>query len=242
MLRVPGPRLAEATGEKGTEDRRPVVEFLLRALSEAGVGRAYIVLRTGKWDIPAHFGTSPPTLDMELAYLATEGTASIPATLDVAYPFVRDATVVTGFADSWFSPLDAVRRTVHQHREGTSAVTLTLFPSDRPDKTDMVELEDDEVVGFRVKPGPCELEYTFGAAVWSPPFTEFLHDHLRESSGAGPVPTPSQELQVSQVLDAALAAGLRIAALRSPRGHYIDVGTPEDLERVRGFGIGRVTR
>lgn len=234
---VPGPIVPEpvtpGAGDPGSGDTgtpRPVAEFLLAALTAAGVERAYVVLRTGKWDVVEHFAASPPRA-LRLAFLATPGTPSIPATLDLAYPFVRDATVVTGFADSCFTPLDAVDRALRRHRRDGAAVTLALFPSDRPDKTDMVELDGDRVVGFRVKPGPCGFEHTFGAAVWGPELTEFLHDFLES------VPSRDSELQVSEMLTAALAAGLRIDAELSPAGRYVDVGTPEDLARVRASGI-----
>ena len=152
----------------------PVAQYLLQAMAEAGVERAYVVLRAGKWDIPSHFALATPAPAFPLAYLVTRGTSSIPASLDLAYPWVRGATVVTGFPDSCFAPLDAVRRAVERHRRGRAAVTLALFPSDRPEKTDMVEIEGERVVGLRVKPGPCALDYTFGAAVWGPEFTRFL--------------------------------------------------------------------
>jgi len=225
LVPVPGP------GPGGAP--RPVAEFLLSALAGAGVERAYVVLRTGKWDVAEHFAAAPPP-GLRLAYLVTAGTDSIPASLDLAYPFARGATVVTGFPDSCFTPLDAVGRAVRRHRAGGAAVTVVLFRSDRPDKTDMVELDGDRVVGLRVKPGACGLDYTYGAAVWSPEFTEFLHDFLARRQGREPRPEP--ELQISQVLVAGLAAGLEIDAETTPLGRYVDVGTPEDLARVRGSG------
>jgi glucose-1-phosphate thymidylyltransferase len=222
LLAVPG---TDGSGRPG-----PVAGHLLEALARAGVERAYVVLRTGKWDVVEHFTAAPPR-DVRLAYLATAGTPSIPASLDLAYPFVRGATVVTGFADSCFTPLDAVGRALRRHRGNGAAVTLALFPSDRPDKTDMVELDGNRVTGLRVKPGVCGLEYTFGAAVWGPEFTDFLHDDLPRARSSG------SELQVSEVLVRALEAGLRIDAELSPAGRYIDVGTPEDLARARAGGI-----
>ncbi len=222
--------LVPVPGVDGSGRPCPVARYLLEALAKAGVELVYVVLRTGKWDVAEHFTAEPPG-DVRLAYLTTSGTSSIPASLDLAYPFVRGATVVTGFADSCFTPLDAAGRALNRHRRDGAAVTLAVFPSDRPDKTDMVELDGNRVTGLRVKPGACDLEYTFGAAVWGPEFTEFLHDELPRPHSRG------SELQVSEVLVGALEAGLRIDAELSPRGRYVDVGTPEDLSRVREHGI-----
>jgi NDP-sugar pyrophosphorylase family protein len=38
---------------------------------------------------------------------------------------------------------------------------------------------------------------------------------------------------MSQVFAAALAAGLEIDSVTFPEGSFLDVGTPEDLERAR---------
>jgi glucose-1-phosphate thymidylyltransferase len=237
-----GTRMGAGAGSKelvpvpppdGGGPHRPVCEFILRALAGVGAERAFVVLRAGKWDIPAHFAAADPSGLPPLAFLVTAGTASVPASLDLAYFFVADSTVAMGMADSCFVPNDALARTVARHRAGGAAVTLAAFHSDRPDKTDMVELDGDRAAGFRVKPGPCDLDHTFGAAVWGPEFTEFLHRTLADPE----VAARPGELQISQVLGAALEAGLEIDAERSPGGRYIDVGTPDDLERYRRGGI-----
>jgi glucose-1-phosphate thymidylyltransferase len=72
----------------------------------AGVTRAYIVLREGKWDIPAYLGDGT-MLNMHLAYLMMRLPFGAPYTLDQAYPFVQDALVAFGFPDIIFQPDDA---------------------------------------------------------------------------------------------------------------------------------------
>lgn len=231
-------RLPDIEGSKellevpdGEGGERPVITVLLSALGRAGVERVFVVLRTGKWDIPSRLADNadlPP-----IAYLATHGTASIPASLDVAHPFTREATVVSGFADSCFAPLDGLRMAVERHRSSDAAVTLALFASDRPDKTDMVEVDGDRVIGLRVKPGPCDLELTFGGLVWSPAVTELMHGLLADETWVEAAAVPHRELQVSHLLEAVLREGWVIDSVRPTGGRYVDVGTPEDLERIR---------
>jgi len=92
------------------EDRslRPkvVCQYLLEKMRLAGVTKGYIVLRKGKWDIPAYLGNGR-ILDMHLSYLLLELPFGVPYTLDEAYPFVQDAIVVFGFPDIIFQPDDA---------------------------------------------------------------------------------------------------------------------------------------
>ena len=209
-------------------------------MAVAGLESAYVVLRRDKTDIPERLagrGAAAP----RLTYIATEPTGSIPETLDRARPFVRGHDVLLGFPDIVLQPVGAAAELLAARRRGGDDVTLALFPSDRPDKTDMVELAGDRVRGFRVKPGPCELEHTWLLAAWGDRFTDFLGAHLARHGGRPPPGSRLPELQISQVLEAALAEGLTIGARVFPEGTFIDVGTPEDLARAQG-GLGATTR
>ena len=82
-----------------------VSHYLLEKMRLAGIQEVYIVLRPGKWDIPAYFGDGS-ALGMHLAYLILGVPFGVPFTLDQAYPFVRNATVAFGFPDMLFDPED----------------------------------------------------------------------------------------------------------------------------------------
>lgn len=215
--------------------RRPVVSFLLDAMGEAGIETAHVVLRRGKWDIPdrlAERGDAPP----RVSYIVTDRTRSIPETLDRARPFVRRRDVLVGFPDVVFHPITAAHEVLAARRRTGADVVLALFPSDRPDKTDMVEVRGQRVTGFRVKPGRCELDSTWLLGTWGDSFTRFLHGYLERSGGEPPVGSPLPELQLSQVLHAALEGGLEIGACSYPGGRFVDIGTPDDLARVQRAG------
>ncbi len=225
---VPGGTTA---GEPSARER-PVATSLLDALGAAAIETAYVVLRRGKWDIPERLGgraVSPP----RLAYIVTEATRSIPETLDRARPFVLGSDVVLGFPDVVFDPVGAVLEVLATRERTRADVVLGLFPSQRPDKTDMVETDGVQVTGFRIKPGRCELGYTWILATWGDAFTQFQGAYLERSGGKPPAGSPLSELQISHVLGAALEEGLTIDACPFPEGRFIDIGTPEDLARAR---------
>ena len=221
-----GSKVVQITGESG--DSRPVAAATLDAMGGAGIDRAYVVLREGKWDIPRVLAAEASPDWPDLAYLVTEGTASLPASLNLAYHFVRGAQVVLGFGDVWFVPGGALADLLEAQRSSGHDITLALFPSDRPDKTDMVETADNIVTGFRIKPGSCELIHTWILATWGPRFTDYLHRFLEDDGERG----RRRELQVSDVLAAALGASFTIGAHVVHDGRFIDIGTPEDLERA----------
>ena len=206
----------------------PVITALLDAMAAAGIERTFVVLRKDKWDIPRALVSLARSGWPDLAYLVTPRTPSIPATIDVANKFVLDADVVLGFADVVFEPRAALADLVSTRRRYDHDVVLALFPSDRPDKTDMVETDGQFVTGFRIKPGPCELVYTWILATWGPRFTRFLREFLERDAGR----ERPGELQMSDVLREALASRFTIGAHLVGNGRFIDVGTPEDLDRA----------
>jgi glucose-1-phosphate thymidylyltransferase len=196
----------------------------------AGIRRAYIVLRAGKWDIPAYFGNGA-WLNMHLAYLLMDAPFGAPYTLDQAWPFVQQVRVALGFPDILFEPMDAYARLfAHQTRTGAEVV-LGAFPAVRPHKCDMIETDTrDRVRRIVIKPPETELRYTWMIAVWTPIFTRFMHDRLADLVRLQPaVP---QELFVGDVIQAAIDAGLRVEAERFEMGQVIDIGTPEDLKEA----------
>jgi len=56
-----------------------VSHYLLEKMRLAGITKAYIVLRPGKWDIPAYFGDGL-FLNMHLAYLMMRSPLGVPYT------------------------------------------------------------------------------------------------------------------------------------------------------------------
>lgn len=224
--------LVTTTPEEGSERAWPVAAWLLEAMAAAGIETAYMVLRRGKWDIPdrlAERGDRRP----RLGFIVTGGTRSIPESLDLARPFLRGAEVLVGFPDVVFRPTGAAAELLAARRRSSADVTLALFPSDRPDKTDMLEIQGNRVTGFRIKPGLCDLHWTWLLATWGKRFTEFMGAYLERTNGEPPPGSPLPELQISQVMAAALREGLSIDGRKLPAGRFIDVGTREDLARAR---------
>src|SRR5688500_8765013 len=72
---------------------KPVRQYLLEHFSRAGAKQTFIVIRKGKWDIPEYFGDGAD-LDLAIGYLIMNRPHGAPYTVDQAYPFVRQATVI----------------------------------------------------------------------------------------------------------------------------------------------------
>src|SRR4030042_2836613 len=83
--------------KEGSSLRPKVVcHYLLEKMRLAGITKIYIILRNGKWDIPAYLGDGT-MFEMHFAYLMMRLRFGVPYTVDQAYPFVQNNIVVFGF-------------------------------------------------------------------------------------------------------------------------------------------------
>jgi len=215
---------------------RVISQYLLEAYRRAGVDRAYWILREGKWDIPAYWqdGTR---VGVELGYLMAQEWARGPAfTIDQAYPFVQDATVVVGFPDLVFTPDDAFRVLVRDLAAMGSEVMLGVFPSDTPETVDMVDIADDgriRAIDIKNPHSSCSLAWIIAA--WTPSFTEWLHQFFGAILRGEPQPGPGKadefppEWHLGNMFQAALADGCDIRGTVFPNGAFLDIGTPASL-------------
>ncbi len=225
------------TDEEGGFRSKAVCHHLLESMKIAGISKAYIILREGKWDIPGYLRDGK-MVGMNLAYLMMDLPFGVPYTLDQAFPFVKDAFIALGFPDILFHPADAFSRLIERQEHSGADLVLGLFPASSPRKMDMVELDrNGKVCGIQIKSPQTQLHYTWMVAVWAPSFTRFMHDYLKtvdygsehyilENKSA------CRELFVSDVILAAMENKFSVDSVVFPDGNCLDIGSPEDLMRA----------
>lgn len=221
----------------GATEERPkaACQYLLEKMRLAGVSKAYIILRAGKWDIPSYLGDGK-TLDMHLAYLMVDHSNGPPYTLNQAYPFVKDCGVAFGFPDILFRPDNVFVRLLTQQQQENADVLLGLFPAEQPTGVDMIDVDEKgQVKGIVAKPSRTHLLYTWAAAVWTPVFSKFLGEFVASHEKLAPnAPEPS----VGDVIHSAVTHNLNIKALVVSDEPYLDIGTPQGLlEGVKRFAL-----
>lgn len=223
----------------GLKGARPKVaaHYLLEKMKAAGARKTYIVLRQGKWDIPAYFG-SGRGIDLKLAYLLMDLPYGAPYTVDQAFDFIHAETILFGFPDILFRPFNAYSLLLERLAESAADIVLGLFQAHNPQKMDMAVLDDaGKIRGLDIKPDKTQLKYTWIIAAWAPAFTGFMHRHLmeRQESVASSIEAGGRELYVGDVIQAALEGGLNVEPLVFDDGDYLDIGTPEDLVEADAF-------
>ena len=224
---------------------RPKVaaQYLLEKFRAAGITKAYLVIRDGKWDIPNYFREGG-VVGLSLAYIVIAGSLGPPDTIDRAFPFLEQKRVAFGFPDILFGPDDAYRQLIAAQERTGADVVLGLHRVYDHRVWDMVDCDADGLVrNIVMKPATTTLTYGWCCALWTPAFSEFLHRFLRAEEThrnlaqlANTAHDLGGDLAVGVVLQAALKAGLLLQSVIFPHDTYIDIGTPEDLAKaVRQF-------
>ena len=225
--------------EGKSEPRAKVIShYLLEKLRIAGITTTYIVLREGKWDIPAYFGDGA-MLDMHMTYVVISDSCGPPDTLDRAYPFVQNKLIAFGFPDILFTPDDVFGQLLQRQLSMNADVVLGLYPAHDHRLMDMIRFDaEGRVTELVLKPGKTDLHYAWVCAVWAPTFTQFLHDFVPSDEArqyqqeGGHKIDPQGDLPVGAVIQAAIRQGILVDGVTFPTGNYIDIGTPGDLEKA----------
>lgn len=221
--------------KNGSLRPKPVCIYLLEKMQLAGINKVYIILRDGKWDIPAYLGNGTD-LNIHFAYLIMGLPFGAPYTIDQAFPFIQDRIVAFGFPDIIFKPDDAFIRLLARQRETDADIVLGLFPVEQPEKWDMVELDGNTRIRRILKrPVRTKLRYTWTISVWTPVFSDFMHRHLIELQESGE--QKQKELFMSDVFQQAIEKGLRVEGVLLSEGSCLDIGTPEDLRKALAISM-----
>lgn len=143
--------------------------------------------------------------------------ASLPGSKE-SYP-IGFWLVDEGRSDIRFQPDDAFTRLLARLTAPTVDVVLGLFPTTQAHKGGMVDFDaEDRVRLVLEKPPQTNLCCVLGLAVWTPIFTNFMHEYLtaieaeRLQSDTGNNLLQQQELPMEDVFQAAIDNGLRVEA------------------------------
>lgn len=226
-------------GQPVTGDEfRPTVagSFLLKKMLNAGVRKAFFIIRKGKWDIPQYFGNGS-IIEMDLGYLIMGDPYGVPFTLDQAFPFVGDTIVAFGFPDILYPEEHSYRQLLECQASSGADLVLGLFPVGQRQKADRVFSERDghirEVLTASTK---LELMHTWGIAVWTPSFSQFMHELINKVRGKA---SSRSEWSMSEVINEGIQSGLKVQGTHVSPRPFLDIGTPEGLaQALLQYGAG----
>jgi glucose-1-phosphate thymidylyltransferase len=216
---------------------KAVSEYLLEQMLRAGCQRIFFILRDGKWDIPAYFG-SGAGFGANIGYLLVREPYGPPFTIESAAAFVQDSIVVTGFPDMLLYPEDLLAQTVGKLRSTTADVVLATLPGDVRGGADLVRLGSaDRVDSLTTKeenPSWRANDSTWAAAAWRSTFTSFLVAQVARLRSIAENDS-AREWPLGAVIAAAIEAGLDVRAQQFEHGACLDIGEPARLATASDF-------
>jgi len=81
---------------------------------------------------------------------------------------------------------------------------------------------------------------TWGIALWTPAFTAFTHAFVQRAAVNIPgVRGAEREIYVGDVIQAAIDQGMAVHAVDLSSVPYLDIGTPEGLQRALDWSARR---
>ncbi|MDH4089119.1 MAG: sugar phosphate nucleotidyltransferase [Cyclobacteriaceae bacterium] len=217
---------------------KPVGSYLLENIAAAGVSEFHFVIRNGKWDIPAYFG-SGKKYDCNISYHVADYEYGVPFTVNQVYPLSKDKIVVLGFPDNLIKPKNAFSLLIKElNAKSDTSVALGLFPATRPEKCDLVDYDETQkVTAIKIKSSvPTNLKYAWVIAAWKPEFSTFLNGYvLNKLSTQSRDELLSKEYHLGDAIISAIQTGMKVQSVIFDEGGFIDIGTPEDLEIANLF-------
>jgi glucose-1-phosphate thymidylyltransferase len=223
---------AEIARDKSPKPKA-VCQHLLEAYNRAGISNVFVVVRNGKWDIPAFLGDGA-SVELNLCYLVVGENGGPAFTVDGAFPFIKSSRVVFGFPDILFSPDDTFI-TLLEHQDSTGAdVVLGLFKAEGRSNESVETVSNGQVVAIRRTSRELNRGLTWISAVWTPTFSQFLHQYLRmefihPSNSVCNGGVPQSEFSVGEAIAAAIDHGLSVQGVVFRDGQFLDIGTPAGL-------------
>lgn len=216
---------------------RVTSEYLIHYYKLAGIKHIYFIIRKGKWDIPQYFGDGAEH-EVNIGYLIMNLPFGTPFTLNQAYPFVKDKLVAIGFPDIIFEPENAYAEIKSKLLNTKAELVLGIAPQDNYLKSDMIEFNADRSIrNIVIKQNRPDLHYSWFIAIWKPGFSEYMNKFLNDfkdkyPDGKIPIEGISRELYVGDVIQSALADGMKAEYVQFEKGSYLDIGTFDDLNKL----------
>lgn len=216
----------------GNSQTIPVCSCLIDSYRTANINDITIIIRKGKEDIPKKLG-SGEQYGVDIDYLYTQNPYGPPYTIDEAYSKTQNKFVAIGFPDILFTPRNAFEALIKKQQQTNTDVVLGLFRAPHPEKMDMVAFDQTGAIkSIQIKPQHTTLVWTWILAVWNPVFSEFMHQNLQIMLSEFET-NKRTECHVGTFFQLALKAGITFECIYFNEGELIDIGTPDDLHRIK---------
>jgi len=144
--------------------------------------------------------------------------------IDSAYHLLKGNTILFGMPDTYVDPYDIYSQALQEFIDDKLDIAFICFKTNTPSKFGMVHFnKQKEVIQIFDKPTNIEnLQYMWGALIWSPRITDSFHYTLKNRVGV------NSKFKYDDILNQEIVLGAKTRVFTFDNGKYIDIGTQED--------------
>ena len=211
---------------------KPILQFCLESVKNAGISDVVIVTRYMKEAIRQYFGDGKD-LDLSIDYVEQETLLGTGNAALAAEPYVDDDFVLV-YGDLLFGP-DAVKTIIHSHQKSKSAATVGVVPVDKPENFGIIDLDEKKRVTRIVeKPSAEEAPSNLAnAGVYVFPTEIFNMIRQTKTSVRG-------EWELTDAVTLLAKDGEIVCSAELSRDDWFDVGRPWDLLEANSWALKRM--
>jgi glucose-1-phosphate thymidylyltransferase len=204
---------------------KPVAQFVLDSLVEAGVDHNVFVINEAKNQLIGFFGNGN-RFGCNISYVVQEQISNSSSStspglahaINTPYHLTKGKIVFFGMADTIIQPKE-VFRIGYQSMQKEDDVLLCLFETNKPEKFGMVRMVEGRKVSEIIdKPVKTDLTQMWGCMIWRPVFTDFIFQSIQDGVN-----------DFALILNQAIKQGMNLATAVIPDSNFIDLGTYEEI-------------
>jgi bifunctional UDP-N-acetylglucosamine pyrophosphorylase/glucosamine-1-phosphate N-acetyltransferase len=211
---------------------KPILQFCLEAVKNAGIAEAVIVTHYMGDAIRSYFGEGEK-LGLHISYVEQKAVLGTGNATAVAEPYV-DEDFVLVYGDLLFG-IDAVKDVLRLFEREKAAAVVGVVPVDNPESYGIIELDKDKRVKRIVeKPAAGKASSNLAnAGVYV--FSHEVFDKIRQTKAS-----PRGEWELTDAVTAFASEGNIVLAAELSKDDWFDVGRPWDLLDANKWALKRM--
>ncbi len=211
---------------------KPILQFCLEAVKNAGITEAIIVTHYMGEAIHGYFGNGEK-LGLKISYVEQKAILGTGNAAEVAEPYV-DGDFVLIYGDLLFGQ-DAVKDVVSSFRKGKTAAVMAVVPVERPENYGIIEHDTEGKVKRIVeKPAAGKASSNLAnAGIYA--FSKDVFDKIKQTTTS-----IRGEWELTDAITLLAQDGKTVLAAQLSKDDWFDVGRPWDLLDANVWALKRM--
>lgn len=199
---------------------KPLLEHLLTALRDGGLGEALLIVHHKADMIKDHFGDGA-RLGMKIEYAVQPKILGTADAASIAEDYITDSFLLV-YGDLLITS-DVVGKIQEAHKRKQSSATLSVVSVEHPERYGIVGIDGDHVVNIVEKPAAeAALDRPVNAGIYVFPTEIFRTIEQTGRSQRG-------EREITDSIRLLIDEKKSVTAVEIPREEWLDIGRPWDL-------------